>query len=61
MVEKKTTMVYSQDGSYSFCLDMACVASTHIAFCKTSHMAKPYDSGAGRILLSWEGETIGMS
>ena len=61
MVEKKKTMVYSQDGSYSFYLDVACVISAHITFFRTSHMARPCVNGVRKILPQREGETLEMN
>ena len=61
MVEKKKTMVYSQDGSYSFCLDVACVISAHVTFYRTSHMARPCVNRVGKILPQREGETLDMN
>ena len=61
MVEKKKTTVYSQDGSYSFYLDVACVISAHITFFRTSHMARPCVNGVRKILPQREGETLEMN
>ena len=52
MVEKKKTMVYSRDGSYSFYWDVAWVISAHITFYRASHMVRPCVSGVGSYCLA---------